>query len=290
MTCDVEEFSIEHSTVHDSVIPKVHKQGLPLLLDIFDRQKIKATFFFTGYYAKRSPTSLLMAKEKGHEIGCHSYSHKSRFYLNRLSAKEQYKEISKAKFIIEKIVGPIKSFRSPALRSNKHTFEVLMKCGFSHDSSICPRRFDAFLTPGALREKLKWLNQSRSPFKIKSIYSSKNLIEVPLSSLVLPYMSNISRISPSIMEIIQKQLFSESSKNKNHLMFLTHPNEFVDLSSSPKTTYRSDYLIGNFLTDFLRHRLKLQRFGPSFTNLVENEIIAAKKLGFQFKTIDSVKI
>ena len=290
MTCDVEEFSIEHSTINDAVIPKVHKQGLPLLLDIFEKEKINATFFFTGYYAERSPESLLMVQKKGHEIGCHSYSHDSKLYLNKLSAKEQYREIRKAKSIIEEIVGPIKSFRSPALRSNKYTFEVLMACGFTHDSSICPRRFDAFLTPGALREKFRWLQKPRIPFKIRSSIQSKYLTEIPLTSLVIPYMSNISRISPSIMEILQKFLFNESLRDSNHLMFLTHPNEFVELIGRPKTTYRSDYLLGKIFTDYLRHKLKLQRFGPSFVFLVEKEIKAAKKLGCHFKTISSINI
>ena len=261
MTCDVEEFSIEHSTINDAVIPKVHKQGLPLLLDIFEKEKINATFFFTGYYAERSPESLLMVQKKGHEIGCHSYSHDSKLYLNKLSAKEQYREIRKAKSIIEEIVGPIKSFRSPALRSNKYTFE-----------------------------KFRWLQKPRIPFKIRSSIQSKYLTEIPLTSLVIPYMSNISRISPSIMEILQKFMFNESLRDSNHLLFLTHPNEFVELIGRPKTTYRSDYLLGKIFTDYLRHKLNLQRFGPSSVFLVEKEIKAAKKLGCHFKTISSINI
>ena len=131
-----------------------------------------------------------------------------------------------------------------------------MSCGFTHDSSICPRRFDAFLTPGTFREKLKWSNKSRIPFKIESASSSRSLIELPLTSFVLPYMSNISRISPSSMEILQKKIFNEKS-GKDYLMFLTHPNEFVDLiGKKPKTHYRSDYLFGK-ITQFIITRNRL---------------------------------
>jgi len=291
MTCDVEEFSIQHSTIKASVIPKVHEQGLPRILDVFDRHGISATFFFTGYFAERSPPSLELVKAKGHEIGCHSYSHDSNLYLNKLDAKKQFQEISKAKKLIERVVGPITSFRAPALRTNKYTFEILMMCGFTHDSSRCPRRFDAFLTPGAIKEKLRYVNSSRNFYKINSkLDKSKNIIEVPISSLILPYMSNISRISPSLMSIIRKKLFKESKEKGSFLTYLTHPNEFVDLDGNPKTTYRSDYLLGYILTDYLRHKLKLQRMGKEGIKILEKEVILAKNNGFNFKTINSIKL
>ena len=291
MTCDVEEFSIQHSTIKDSVIPKVHNEGLPRILDVFERHNIPATFFFTGYFAERSPASLELVKSKGHEIGCHSYSHDSNLYLNKLSAKKQLQEIIKAKHIIEKVVGPISSFRAPALRTNKYTFEILMMCGFTHDSSRCPRRFDAFLTPGTTKEKLKYITSSRKSYKIESKFDdSKSIIEIPISSLVLPYMSNISRISPTFMSIIRKHLFKESVLDESSLTFLTHPNEFVDLTGKPKTTYRSDYLLGYILTDLLRHKLKLLRMGKDGVKLLEEEIILTKKNGFKFRTINSLKL
>ena len=291
MTCDVEEFSIQHSTIKDSVIPKVHDEGLPRILEVFEKQNILATFFFTGYFAEKSPESLELVKSKGHEIGCHSYSHDSNLYLNKLSAKKQLQEILKAKKIIERIIGPITSFRAPALRTNKYTFEILMMCGFTHDSSRCPRRFDAFLTPGATKEKLKYMNSSRNIYKINSkLDDSKNIIEVPISSLLLPYMSNISRISPLAMSIIRNHLFKESADKGSFLNFLTHPNEFVDIEGKPKTTYRSDYLLGYILTDYLRHKLKLQRMGKAGIKILENEVILAKKQGFKFRTINSVKL
>lgn len=291
MTCDVEEFSIQHSTIKDSVIPKVHNVGLPRILNLFEKHKVTATFFFTGYYAEKSPESLKLVKERGHEIGCHSYSHDSNMYLNKLDAKKQFEEIAKAKFIIENIVGPITSFRAPALRTNRFTFEILMRCGFTHDSSRCPRRFDAFLTPGATKEKIKYINTSRDSYVINSELDSGNsIIEVPISSFFLPYMSNISRISPFTMSVIRNKLFREVKSKGGFLNYLTHPNEFIELDGPAKTTYRSDYLLGYILTDFLRHKLKLQRMGRVGLALLEDEIKNAKNEGFTFEKISSVNL
>ena len=50
-------------------------------------------------------------------------------------------------------------------------------------------------------------------------------------------------------------------------------NEFVDIEGKPKTTYRSDYLLGYILTDYLRHKLILQRMGKAGIKFLENEII-----------------
>ena len=89
MTCDTEEHSIEKNTLDDEVVPLVHKQGLPRLLNLFEKHNIKSTFFFTGYYSERSPESLLLVKNKGHEVGGHSYSHDPKYSLDRLSYFEQ---------------------------------------------------------------------------------------------------------------------------------------------------------------------------------------------------------
>jgi peptidoglycan/xylan/chitin deacetylase (PgdA/CDA1 family) len=47
------------------------------LLDIFDRNQIKATFFVIGKIIEKHPETVRLILSKGHEVGNHSYSHKS---------------------------------------------------------------------------------------------------------------------------------------------------------------------------------------------------------------------
>ena len=288
MTCDVEEHSIEKNTLDDSVIPLVHKQGLPRLLNLFKKHQISCTFFFTGYYASKSPESLTLVKDLGHEVGCHSFSHSPSLALDRLSFREQFREIFKSKKIIEDIVGPIESFRAPALRINKYTFEVLISLGFKYDSSMCPGRFDGPLSSG-FREKLKWLSAKEGVYRIKSQLKNGNfLTEVPISANILPYIGTLSRVSPEMINFLRPIIFKRSKKMNIPVVFDTHPNECVEIQGVPSTTRRSNSLLKYIFSDILRHNLKLRNLGTNAISLLETEISEAKKFGFKFKTVNQM--
>ena len=290
MTCDVEEHSIEKNTLDDSVISLVHKQGLPRLLKLFKKHKIKCTFFFTGYYASKSPASLELVKGQGHEIGCHSYSHDPKLALDNLTFKEQLREILKSKYVIEKIVGPIDSFRAPALRINKYTFEALIQAGFKFDSSLCPRRFDGPLSSG-LKEKLKWLSAKEGVHRIHSqLHPNKNLIEVPISANLLPYIGTLSRVSPELINILRPLIFKRSKKANLPVVFDTHPNECIDIQGTPIATRRSENYLRYIFSDLLRHKLKLRNLGKNAIHLLDKEIVEAKSAGFNFRTINQMSL
>ena len=46
-----------------------------ILLDLFSKHNVKATFFVVGYIAEKFPNLVNEIQEKGHEIASHSYSH-----------------------------------------------------------------------------------------------------------------------------------------------------------------------------------------------------------------------
>ena len=46
------------------------------LLDLFETHGIKASFFVVGEVAERNPDFIRSLFEKGHEIGCHGFSHR----------------------------------------------------------------------------------------------------------------------------------------------------------------------------------------------------------------------
>lgn len=81
------------------------------LLRIFERHRVKVTFFFIGRQIEKHPEIVKNAFKLGHEIGNHSYSHQRMSYK---SPKFVVNEIVKTDRLIQNITGQ-KSvlFRSP---------------------------------------------------------------------------------------------------------------------------------------------------------------------------------
>ena len=123
----------------------------PILLDLFEKFNVKATFFVVGYIAEKFPKIISDIQEKGHEIASHSYSH---IDLRKVSKNEAEKDLDKSFEIIENITGekPL-GFRAPFFsidHSNTWIFEFLRK-KIKYDSSIFPVKSPLYGIPEAPR-------------------------------------------------------------------------------------------------------------------------------------------
>jgi polysaccharide deacetylase family protein (PEP-CTERM system associated) len=117
------------------------------LLDLLDKYKTKATFFVLGAVAEHHPDLIEEIYNKGHEIACHAYSHKTLYELGR---EKFEKEIIKSLELIG-MYNPI-GFRAPSFSINNETkwaFEILEKYGFKYDSSIFPIKTMLYGVPNA---------------------------------------------------------------------------------------------------------------------------------------------
>jgi probable sporulation protein (polysaccharide deacetylase family) len=75
---------------------------IPKMLEIFEENGVKITFFIEGRWAEKNPDLLRLIHSKGHEIGNHGYSHA---HHSSLSFDENVDEIKKAEEIIKNIIG-----------------------------------------------------------------------------------------------------------------------------------------------------------------------------------------
>ncbi len=292
MTNDVEAHSLSLNREDPKTVDLVYRVGLPRLLDLLSRHDITSTFYFTGMFCEQSPESVELVKDHGHEIGCHGYDHSPDRAFDQLGYKEQVNELKKAKSAIEPIAGKISSFRAPALRVNEYTVHALEDAGFKTDSSVCPQRFDGPFSFGA-KEKIKWLGAPRLPYHLS--YDSfcrkgnSNILEVPISSALLPYIGTTMRISPFITKFIEKFLFMESAKTGKPIVFLFHPNECLDVEKRVISTRRTKNPVKYLFADLIRHRLKLRNMGIASLRLLDKIFIEAKKSGFEFITVDEYR-
>lgn len=290
LTNDVETTSIVNNSLSDETGKKVLEVGMPNLIELYSKYNIKATFFFTGYMAQKFPSVVRMAFESGHEVACHGLTHEHDKAFDVLTYEEQYEHLIEAKKIIEDIIGDlIISFRAPALRVNQYTPKALIDSGFKIDSSIASQRFDMFLSFGSIK-KMNRLFAQRMPY-ITSLNNlsekgNEGVIEIPISSLVLPYIGTTLRAFPKTTKLLGKVLAFESKVNSKPINILVHPNEYIteerDNSVSLK---RSNNFIVYLLSDFLRNRIKLKNLGTSGLKIYEEEISYFQIKGFNFITL-----
>ena len=289
LTNDVETTSIVNNTLSDKMGERVLKEGIPLLLDLYSEYNIKATFFFTGYIAEKFPDVVRMVLPYGHEVASHGYSHKVDKAFDILSYEKQIEHLKKSKQILENIAGQeVISFRAPAARVNKDTASALVETGFKIDSSIASQRFDMFLSFGGIK-KLRWLTAPRTPYFTNKenlmIRGNGDIFEIPISALLMPYIGTTLRIFPFASRQLRKILAYESGLNGKPIVFLTHPNEFIDEESDGnKVARRSSNYISYLLGDVIRRQLKLKNLGTKALPLYRREIEYFKNKGFEFVT------
>ncbi len=92
------------------------------MLEIFDKEDIKITFFVTGTWAEKYPELLKNIYKHGHEIGNHGYKH---IDYDKLSYENNKEQILKAHNIIHDVLGiePI-YFAPPSGAYNDNTIKA----------------------------------------------------------------------------------------------------------------------------------------------------------------------
>ncbi len=107
------------------------EEGMPRLLELIDAEAVPATFFVTGATAERYPQTIREIAARGHEIGCHGYSHAA---FDTLSEDEARREIVGTNRILRGF-APVRSFRAPYLRFPERFLPLLAADGIANDAS-----------------------------------------------------------------------------------------------------------------------------------------------------------
>jgi len=114
-------------------------EPLMWLLDALDSDRQRATFFWLGEVAESHPTLVREAASRGHEIGCHGYSHRS---VKGMDLAAFRNEVLRACEAIAGACGqaPL-GYRAPGFSlgpQDRRFHEVLRDLGFKYDSSVFP--------------------------------------------------------------------------------------------------------------------------------------------------------
>ena len=256
-------YSIEHDVDVAERQVSVEK-GLDVLLDLFGRNHVKATFFVPGEVAERHPLKTREIAEKGHEVACHGLTHERNECL--FDGDEQRSRIEKAKQIVEetthrKTVG----FRAPCLRANNVTLAILSRMGFRYDSSFLP-----MLIPGSYGSFSLQLKPHVLTFNEGSI------VEIPVSTnpffplpLSASWMRNLGLLH---VKFGIRMLFARGYP----VMFYVHPRDVSNLprvAGVPWHLYRN---VGARSVEMLNEIL-------AYVKGLGGKVLKAKDFALEFK-------
>jgi peptidoglycan-N-acetylglucosamine deacetylase len=111
--------------------------GMPRLLELFDRYKVKTTFFTPGHTIDTFPEICQEAKSKGHEFAHHGYYHEN---PTKIDSETERRLIELALETFDKQLGmrPV-GYRSPYWDYSESTLDLVEEYGFIYDSSLMAR-------------------------------------------------------------------------------------------------------------------------------------------------------
>ncbi len=85
----------------------------PAILDVLDKECVRATFFMIGKRAEAQPGLVKLVRERGHAIGSHSYTHRE---LNRLPRDEANDDVRRGYEAVEKAAYGVAADRPRLVR------------------------------------------------------------------------------------------------------------------------------------------------------------------------------
>lgn len=107
--------------------------GLNVVLDIMNQKKIKGSFFVVGEIIDSIRDLLCQMDKDGHDIACHNMIHIRPVSMSLSDFEEQ---LVQAKNKLEAVLGhKVSGYRAPSFGIDDERLEIVMKSGFSYDSS-----------------------------------------------------------------------------------------------------------------------------------------------------------
>lgn len=145
------------------------------LLDLFEQNRIRATFFVLGWVADRERKLIEEIHRRGHEVACHGYSHQLVYNQTPEVFRE---ETLRSKALLEDIIqAPVNGYRAASYsitEKSKWALDILAEAGFLYDSSIFPVHHDRYGMPGTPED----------PYLLTTP-NGQTLVEFPLSTAKL---------------------------------------------------------------------------------------------------------
>ena len=116
--------------------------GTPRMLNLFERNGIKATWFIPGHSIETFPKQVEEIVAAGHEIGMHGYTHENPIAM---TAEQEEAVMRKCVALIEQVSGRRPTgYVAPWWEFSTITNELLLKLGIKYDHSLMHNDFTPY--------------------------------------------------------------------------------------------------------------------------------------------------
>ena len=244
-----------------------------IILDLFDENNTKATFFILGVLAKYRPEIVKEIAARGHEIALHGQNHEAMFTL---TPEQAYEDVSTSQKIVTDIIGsPVYGYRAPffsLIKDNLYLLEILADLNLIYDSSIFPMLLPRY-----------GIKNFPTEDALYTLANDKQIVELPMTTAFflnkqLPVSGGgYMRLMPETL--IKKVFKNIDAKNKDSMIYM-HPYEFDSQSIDVSSNYPDGSDYSKLKVAALNFRWNI--FRPTITNklrslLKQNQFITAEE-------------
>lgn len=150
------------------------------LLTLFDRFKIKTTWFIPGHSIETFPEQMKAVANAGHEIGIHGYSHENPIAMTR---EQETAVLDKCIDLVAKLSGRRPTgYVAPWWEFSTVTNELLLERGIKYDHSLMHHDFQPYyVRVGDTWTKIDYAKQPEAWMKPLVRGHETDLIEIPAS-------------------------------------------------------------------------------------------------------------
>ena len=219
------------------------------LLDMFDKYKLKTTWFIPGHSVETFPEQMKEVARRGHEIGMHGYSHENPIAMTRA---QETAVLDRSLALITELAGKRPTgYVAPWWEFSPVTNELLLERGIKYDHSLMHNDFH----PYYVRVGDSWtkIDYSKHPSHwMKPLQRGKEtpLVEIPASWYLddLPPMMFIKKspnshgfVNPRDIEQMWRDQFDWVYREHDYAVFTMtiHP----DVSGRPQVLLMHERLI-----------------------------------------------
>ncbi|MDO4904714.1 MAG: polysaccharide deacetylase [Lautropia sp.] len=219
------------------------------LLNLFDKYKIKTTWFIPGHSIETFPEQMKEVANRGHEIGIHGYSHENPIAMTR---EQETVVLDRCIELVTGLSGKRPTgYVAPWWEFSNCTNELLLERGIKYDHSLMHNDFHPYyVRVGDSWTKIDYSKHPSAWMKPVQRGEETDLVEIPANWYLddLPPMMFIKKspnshgfVNPRDIEAMWRDQFDWVYRENDYAVFVMtiHP----DVSGRPQVLLMHERLI-----------------------------------------------